>query len=146
MNMSSTALPIDRKTRLALFLLPVILGVTYGLLTVFALISGLEHKIALSGLVLIGLIIGVSKLSRRLLVSFAIGFFTALFALATQMLLAGTYFHNNPQYLDVEIPFGLSPVQFTVLFAPIGSFVAGSISMIFAALFGLGIALIRPRS
>ena len=144
--MSSTALPIDRKTRLALFLLPVILGVTYGLLTVFALISGLEHKIALSVLVLIGLIIGVSKLSRRLFVSFAIGFFTALSALATQMLLAGAYFHNNPQYLDVEIPFGLSPVQFTVLFAPIGSFVAGSISMIFAALFGLGIALIRPRS
>jgi len=70
---------------------------------------------------------------------FVAGFFSGIFALATQMIFADTYFVNNPEYLEVDLPFGLSPIAYTLIFSPIGGLLAGTISAVSALIVSWGL-------
>lgn len=142
---------LERKTRDRLFwtdrrwlLVSALTGLTYGLLTVFALISGLEHRVALTALLGVGAFAGSVRRSRPILIGFVAGFLTTQFALATQILLMDIYFANNPDYLEIEIPLRLTAVQYTLLLAPFGGLVAGLISAFAAILVRAGFHLFKP--
>ena len=107
-------------------------GVAFAALTIGAWISGYEHWVALATLVLVAKFAGIIGFEAPIRHGFAAGFLTALLAVLTQAAFAPIYFKNNPTYLEVEIPFGLNPVLFTVLFAPIGGLVAGVIAVFIA--------------
>lgn len=108
---------------------PIGLGLSYGLLTVYALISGSEHYV-LPALLLI-LVVRRIKLSfadrRIFLRGFVDGALLVLSALWTQVLLMPLYLQNNPDYSNTELPFQLSESLFTLAFSPIGAVISGSI-------------------
>ncbi len=117
-------------------------GFVFAGMTIFALLQGQEHWVAL--LMLFGIATAMAQqvplAPKRN--AFVAGFLTALLAVWTQAAFLPLYFENNPSYRLLEIPFGLSPQAYTVLFAPIGALLAG----ILAALFVWPIAkIVRPN-
>ena len=107
-------------------------GLVFAGLTIFALVQGREHWVAL--LILIGIATSMAKqvplAPKRN--AFVAGFLTALIAVWTQAAFLPLYFEYNPSYRVLEIPFGLSPQAYTVLFAPIGALLAGILAALVA--------------
>lgn len=116
------------KIRWKLVLTLALTGVLFGILTIKAWIHGYEGIVAFLFLVGISVFIVLNEYRAPIRNAFIAGFFTAILALITQMTFADTYFANNPEYLEIELPFGLSPVLYTILFAPIGGLVAGGLA------------------
>lgn len=126
-----------------LILLFLSLGIAYALLTIFGLIKGYEHKIALSIILSAGVIcvlIYPDKPKRRAFLSGAV---MAISALLTQAAFYSTYAKNNPEYIDVELSMNLGPVAYTLLFSPLGAVLAGSLTVIFTAITQLAFKLLR---
>ncbi len=107
-------------------------GVFFAVLTIFAWIHGYEHWFALATIVLVAKFIALMEHDAPIKHGFAAGFFTALFALWTQAAFAPIYLKNNPAYREVEIPFGLDPLTYTILFSPIGGLMAGILAVFVA--------------
>ncbi|MEO1243447.1 MAG: hypothetical protein AAFX54_16170 [Pseudomonadota bacterium] len=107
-------------------------GLVYAALTILAWINGLEHWVALITLAGVGKLVVLLERQAPVRSAFAAGFFTAVFALWGQMAFVDIYFQNNPEYLSAEVPFGLSPVSFTLLFSPLGGVMGGLLAAITA--------------
>jgi len=103
-------------------------GLLYAIVTIFGWVQGFEYWVAL---LLIG---GVGKVAALLAPqaplrnAFAAGFLAAMLALILQAVFMPVYFDNNPAYAAVEIPFGLSARQYTLLFAPLGGLLAAMLA------------------
>ena len=110
------------KTIIALSML----GVVYALLTVFSLIVGLEHRIALSIIIIVGVTAYLTSTERKLATAFSAGFAVVFVAIWTQIAFHDQYVANYPQYAEVEVPLGLTPITYTMLFSPFGA-IAGSL-------------------
>ncbi|MEM9617335.1 MAG: hypothetical protein AAF936_05185 [Pseudomonadota bacterium] len=111
-----------------------LIGLVYAALTILAWINGLEYWVALISLASVGKLVVLLERKAPVRNAFAAGFFTALFALWGQMAFVDIYFQNNPEYLSAEVPFGLSPVSFTLLFSPLGGIMGGLLAAITALL------------
>ncbi len=120
-------------------------GLLYAAVTVFGWVRGFEYWVAL---VLIG---GVGKTAALLAPqaplrnAFAAGFLAALLALTLQALFMPVYFDNNPGYANVEIPFGLSARQYTLVFAPLGGLVAALLAAASAWFVSRALLLVARR-
>lgn len=112
-------------------------GSAFGASTIFALIHGAEHYVALACLALIAAIAAFADARRPLLDGFIGGFLFALTALALQAAFLPLYFENNPDYAATELAWGLSPRSFILLFAPLGGLVAGCACALIAWLMSL---------
>ena len=118
------------KLRWGLLAILACCGVIYGALTIVAWVHGYEQVIALMILISVGVCVACVEQVTPLRHAFIAGFFTAIAALVTQMLFATIYFQNNPGYSDIELPFGLSPQVFTLLFSPLGGLLAACIAVL----------------
>jgi len=127
------------KIRWRLVLLLAMSGVLFGVLTVLACINGHEDIVALLFLLGVGKFTAFFERAQPVWHGFVAGFFSGIFALATQMIFADTYFVNNPEYLEVDLPFGLSPIAYTLIFSPIGGLLAGTISAVSALIVSWGL-------
>ena len=107
-------------------------GVAFGVLTVAAWIHGYEGTIALLLLTSIGGIVALLEQHRPVRNGFGAGFFASISAVAMQVLFFDTYMTNNPDYLNTDIPFGLSPIVYTLSFAPIGGLIGGLLAALTA--------------
>lgn len=125
------------KIQWSLVLLLSLSGVAFGLLTIFAVISGYEQWVAMVLLPVIAVTMALKVRQNTQRNAFAAGFLAALFAVWTQALFLPLYFENNPAYREVEIPFGLSAQAWTTLSAPVGAVVAGFLVMLIAWLVSL---------
>ena len=120
-------------------------GLLYAAMTIFGWAHGYEYWVAL---VLIG---GVGKLAALLAPrapiqnAFAAGFLAAMLALVLQAVFMPVYFDNNPAYTAVEIPFGLSARQYTLLFAPPGGLLAATLAAASAWLVSRVLILLAQR-
>ncbi len=120
------------KWRLVLFLS--LTGLLFAGLTVASWIAGYEHLV---GLIMIagvakGAVFFAPEAPRKN--AFAAGFLTGIFAVWTQAAFLPLYFKNNPKYLEIEIPLGLSPFAWTVLFSPLAGLAGGVVALFLAAI------------
>ena len=111
-----------------------LVGPLFGGLTIFAIIQGWEPIVA--AILLLGIGMACALLIRRHPVRNALvaGFLAGLLAIWTQVAFLDAYFAANPAYRQIEIPFGLAPRSWTVLFAPLGAVAAALVAAIGAAL------------
>lgn len=121
-------------------------GPVYGGLTILGWIHGLEHWVALILIGAVGKVAALLAPSAPIRHAFAAGFLTAVAALLVQALFAPLYFENNAGYASIEIPFGLSPVTYTLAFAPIGGLLAGLLAMAAAWLVSSMLVLLAKRA
>lgn len=126
---------IDWKTAAGLALA----GPLFGAATIFALIQGLEHYVALAVILLIG--VGSAVMARRaaMWTAFAAGFLAALSAVTLQAIFIDTYFANNPAYAEIAVPLGFSAAAWTFLLAPVGGLVMGMLCFVVAAIVKLAL-------
>lgn len=108
-------------------------GFVFAGLTIASWIAGYEHLV---GLIMIagvakGAVFFAPEAPKRN--AFAAGFLTGIFAVWTQAAFLPLYFKNNPDYLEIEIPLGLSPVAYTILFSPLAGLAAGALAVVIAA-------------
>lgn len=108
-------------------------GFVFAGLTIASWIAGYEHLV---GLIMIagvakGAVFFAPEAAKRN--AFAAGFLTAIFAVWTQAAFLPLYFKNNPEYLEIEIPLGLSPFAYTILFSPLAGLAAGALAALIAA-------------
>ncbi len=109
-------------------------GFLFAGLTIASWIAGYEHLV---GLIIIagvakGAVFFAQAAPKRN--AFAAGFLTGVFAVWTQAAFLPLYFKNNPEYLEIEIPFGLTPGAWTVLFSPLAGLAAGVLALLIAAI------------
>lgn len=126
--------PTDRPFlwKLVLALAPI--GLVFAALTITGSIPGLRATqwTILLLLTLVGLVIALRAPGRPFRQGLVAGFLVGLVAVETQALFLGTYFANNPEYADVEIPFGLPPRLATALLGPLNAALAGLIAGVVA--------------
>ena len=106
-------------------LLTSITGIIFGVLTIFAVISGYEGWVALISIAGIGKVMAYLVPDAPIRNAFVAGFLAGLLAIWTQAAFLPLYFENNPAYQQIEIPFGLPARTYTVLSAPFGGLMAG---------------------
>ncbi len=106
------------------------LGLVFAALTITGSIHGVNATrwVALGLLAIAGVAVALRAPGRPLRHGFAAGFFAGLVAVETQAVFLGTYFANNPQYADLEMPFGLSPRLAVFILGPINALLAGLIA------------------
>ncbi|WP_420434931.1 hypothetical protein [Hyphobacterium sp.] len=121
---------IDWKTAAGLALA----GPLFGAATIFALIQGLEHYVALAAILVIGVASAVRTRRAAMWTAFAAGFLAALSAVLLQAIFIDTYFDNNPEYAEIAVPLGFSAAAWTTLFAPVGGLVMGVLCLLVAAI------------
>ena len=109
-------------------------GIVFAALTIASWIAGYEHLVGLITIagVAKGAVFFAPKAPKKN--AFAAGFLTGIFAVWTQAAFLPLYFKNNPEYLDIEIPLGLSPLAWTVLFSPLAGLAAGALATLIAAI------------
>ena len=109
------------------FILPVsgVAGVLYAVLTIFGWIHGWEGRVALAILLAVAALAAGRAPSRPVLHGFVSGFLAGLLAIELQAAFLPFYFTNNPEYAQIEIPFGLPARLATAVFAPIHAALAG---------------------
>ncbi len=114
-----------------------LVGLVFAALTITGSIPGQNATqwVALGMLTLVGVVTALVAPNRPFLHGLAAGFLTGLVAVETQALFLGTYFANNPQYADVEIPFGWPPRLATAVLGPLNAILAGVITGVLAWLF-----------
>ena len=110
------------------------LGLVFAVLTISGTLPGQDATMwaALGMLVIIGIVIALRAPARPLLHGFAAGFLAGLVAVETQALFLTTYFANNPQYAEIEIPFGWPPRLATAVLGPLNAALAGVITGVLA--------------
>ena len=107
-------------------------GLFFGVATIFAVIHGREHFVALATLATIGAVAAVLAPDAALRIAFASGFLAALIAVWLQGAFLDLYFDNNPDYrMDVG-PFGLNIRLFVFVMSPVGAMIAGGVSALTA--------------
>jgi len=113
------------------------LGLVFAALTITGSIPDLSatQRVALGMLALIGVASALEAPDRPFVSGFAAGFLAGLVAIETQALFLGTYFANNPQFADVEMPFGWPPRLATAVLGPLNAVVAGVITGVLAWVF-----------
>lgn len=118
--------------KLVLSLLP--LGLLFAALTILGSLPGVRATqwTALVLLATVGLIVALRAPARPFRHGLVAGFFVGLVAIELQALFLGTYLANNPDYGDVEIPFGLPPRLATALLGPINAVFAGLVAGVVA--------------
>jgi hypothetical protein len=103
-------------------------GILFGALTIFAWISGYEQWVALIIIAGIGKVMAYVVHDTPVRHAFVAGFLAGLLAVWTQAAFLPLYFENNPSYQFIEVPFGLGARMYTVLVAPIGGLIAGTLA------------------
>jgi len=107
-------------------------GLVYAGLTIMGRIHGIEHWVALAMIILVGKFIALLEPRAPIKHGFMAGFLAGLLAILMQLAFSPTYLKNNPDYRDIDIPFGLDLHVYTALFAPVGGLMAGFIAIIVA--------------
>ena len=112
------------------------IGLIFAALTITGSLPGASATrwTALGLLAVVGLTIGLRAPGRSFRHGLVGGFLVALVAIETQALFLGTYFANNPEYMDIEMPFGLAPRLATALLGPLNAILAGLVVGLIAAL------------
>ncbi len=106
------------------------LGLVFAFLTIFAWLPD-KSSTFIAGWALvgtIGLAVGLGAPVRPFRHGLLAGFLAGLVAVETQALFLATFFSNNPQYADIEIPFGWPPRVATAVLGPVNAVVAGLIT------------------
>ncbi|MEM9495365.1 MAG: hypothetical protein AAGA09_05135 [Pseudomonadota bacterium] len=104
-------------------------GSLFAWLTILAIVSGMEHWVAL---IFIGATAKLAVLfapAAPARSAFVASFLFAIFALAMQAAFLPLYFKNNPSYAAVDLPWGLTPTAYIFLFAPLGGLAAGLLGL-----------------
>lgn len=130
------------KFDLKVILLGVICGAAFAGATIFALIAGYEHIIALLMFAGLGKVTVWTARKAPIKNAFAAGFAAAIVMVLTQAAFLDDYFAHNPDYRDIPIPFGLNPRVYIVMFAPLFGLFAGLVAAASAAAFS---TLLRRR-
>ncbi len=120
------------KIRWRLIMLLALNGFAFAALTIFAVISGIEHWVMLIMLAGIAVAAATRAPEAPLINAFFAGFFALLCAVWTQAVFLQTYFENNPVYRSIDIPFGLDPQLYILLIAPVGACVSGLFTQLIA--------------
>lgn len=123
------------------------IGLVFAALTILGLLPGVKSTqwTALALLAVVGVIVARRAPTRPFLHGLAAGFVVALVAVEVQALFLDIYFANNPQYADLEIPFGLPPRLATAVLGPVNAVFAGVISGIVAWLGSMVMAKSGPQ-
>ena len=103
------------------------LGLAFAALTITGALKGVKatQGTALALLVVTAAIVALRASGRPFGHGFAAGFLAALVAIETQALFLPLYFANNPQWADLEMPFGWSPRLATAVLGPLNAVLAG---------------------
>lgn len=118
-------------------------GLVFGAATIFALIHGIEYRIALLVLVTIGVAAVWLAPYAPVRTAFAAGFLAALLAVWLQGAFLELYFENNPDYQMEHGPFGLGIRVWVFVGAPIGAGVAAIVSAFAALVAAMGAKVAR---
>ncbi|MFQ5528158.1 MAG: hypothetical protein ACE5GX_18125 [Thermoanaerobaculia bacterium] len=99
------------------------LGLVFAALTITGTLDGVRATqwTALGLLAVVGGIIGLRAPRRPFRHGLAAGFLAALVAIEAQALFLPIYFANNPQWADLEMPFGWSPRLATAVLGPLNT-------------------------
>ena len=125
-------------------LIQILLGMAYAAATVFGVAHGYEISIVIA-LAVISAVLSVAIPPKApLLNSFIGSCLSALTAVWLQALFLKTYFINNPGYIEIEIPFGLSARLATFILGPINAITYGLIVFALVAIYTVAIKTIRP--
>ncbi len=109
-----------------------LLGFLFAGLTIAGWIHGWEGRAALVILTSYSVAVALWAPVQPFRHGLATGFVGALLAIETQALFLPTYFANNPEYAELEMPFGLSPRVATAVLGPLNAVVAGLVSGVLA--------------
>lgn len=120
-------------------------GPIFGGLTILAWIHGYEQFIALMFLIGVGKFAAYFAPETPKRHAFIAGYLAAFFAVWTQVAFSDVYMKNNPEYLSVDIPFGLDPIAYTVAFSPFGGLMGGFLALLVASLVSALLKRYRSR-
>lgn len=117
--------------RLILTLAPI--GLVFATLTILGTLPGpsATRWVGVAFLAAIGVAAGRQAPARPVVHALLAGLVAAVVAMETQALFLDTYFANNPQYADVEIPFGWSPRMATAVLGPLNGIPAALVAGLF---------------
>jgi hypothetical protein len=109
------------------------LGLVFAALTIMGSIPRAATVwVALGMIAIVGVAVGLRVSDRPLLHGLVAGFLTGLIAVEIQALFLTTYFVNNPQNADIEMPFGWPPRLVTAVLGPLNAVVAAVIAGVLA--------------
>ena len=105
------------------------LGLLFGVLTVMGVIPDAAgtQRLALVFLGVLGVAVGLRVPDRPFLHGLVAGFVAGLIAIEIQAIFLTTYFANNPQWANLEMPFGWPPRVVTAVLGPLNAVVAAAI-------------------
>ncbi len=110
------------------------LGLVFAALTITGSLPdpAVTTRLALGLIAIIGIAVGLLASGRPFLHGLAAGLIAGLVAVETQALFIDTYLVNNPQYADIEMPFGWSPRLVTAVLGPVNAILSALISAVVA--------------
>jgi len=105
-------------------------GFVFAVLSIAGLLPDVAstQRVALALLGTIGVAVGLKAPDRPLLHGLAGGFLAGLVAVELQALFLTTYFANNPEFADIEMPFGWPPRVVTAVLGPLNAVLAAVVS------------------